>query len=302
MLVEVIETYDNADRRRSGTKCAGVFRKPRSACRRALAASLVEDDFGDVYGILYAVHTPGYAASEVRDMARMLSARLKLVPGVAKVAVTGLPEEEVHVELSQARLVRLGIPLDAVFAAIGNENAVIDAGSLALGSRRLRMAPELAYDSVDAIRALRIGRPGTTEFVNLGDVARVRRGPVEMPREILRHNGERVFTLGISVTAGQNVVDVGDAVQSRLDALLKTMPVGVEAAPVHEQHEVVRTAISAFLVNLLLSVATVAGTLCVFMGWRAGTVVGSVLLLTILGTIALMSAFGIELQRIPWAP
>ena len=298
VLVEVIETYNNADlpqiwdeMRRRVQEAA--FRMPPGA-----GPSLVEDDFGDVYGILYAVRTPGYAASEVRDMARALSARLKLVQGVAKVAVTGLPEEEVHVELSQARLVRLGIPVDAVFAAIGNENAVIDAGSLALGSRRLRMAPELAYDSVDAIRALRIGRPGTTEFVSLGDVARVRRGPVEMPREILRHNGERVFTLGISVTAGQNVVDVGDAVQSRLDALLKTMPVGVEAAPVHEQHEVVRTAISAFLVNLLLSVATVAGTLCVFMGWRAGTVVGSVLLLTILGTIALMSAFGIELQRI----
>ena len=139
--------------------------------------------------------------------------------------------------------------------------------------------------------------PGGTPVL-LGDVATVSQGPIEEPREILRFDGERVFTLGVSVSAGENVVDVGDAVAARLDALLQTLPVGVEAAPIHEQHEVVRTAIRAFLVNLLLSVATVAGTLCVFMGWRAGTVVGSVLLLTILGTIALMSAFDIELQRI----
>lgn len=298
VLVEVIETYDDGDlpqiwdelRRRVQE---AAFRMPPGA-----GPSLVEDDFGDVYGILYAIRTPGYEAADVRAMARQLSARLKLVPGVAKVAVAGVPEEAVHVELSQTQLVRIGLPVDAVFAAIGNENAVIDAGSLTVGSRRLRVAPEMAYGSVEAIRALRIGRPGTTEFVSLGDVATVRRGPVEQPREILRHDGERVFTLGVSVTAGQNVVDVGDAVEARLGELLQALPVGVEAAPIHEQHEVVRSAIRAFLVNLLLSVATVAGTLCVFMGWRAGTVVGSVLLLTIFGTIALMSAFGIELQRI----
>ena len=38
--------------------------------------------------------------------------------------------------------------------------------------------------------------------------------------------------------------------------------------------------------------------LCLFMGWRAGTVVGAVLFLTILGTICLMSVLGIELHRI----
>jgi multidrug efflux pump subunit AcrB len=298
VLVEVIETYDDDDlpqiwdelRRRVGE---AAVRLPPGA-----GPPLVEDDFGDVYGILYAVRTPGYAIADVRDMARTLSARIKLVDGVAKVATSGVPEEAVHVELSQEQLVRLGLPADAVFAAIGEENAVVDAGSLPVGGRRLRLAPELAYDDVDAIRDLRIGRPGTTEFVSLGDVATVHRGPVEQPREILRHDGERVFTLGVSVTEGQNVVDVGDAVEARLDALLETLPVGVEVAPIHEQHEVVRSAIGEFLVNLVLSVATVAGTLCLFMGWRAGTVVGGVLLLTILGTLGLMSAFDIELQRI----
>lgn len=298
VLVEVIETYDDDDLPQIWDELRRRVQEAGSRLPPGAGPSLVEDDFGDVYGILYAVRAPGYEAADIRAMARHLSARIKLVPGVAKVAVAGTPEEEVHVELSQAQLVRLGLPVDAVFAAIGNENAVVDAGSVTIGSRRLRVAPELAYGSVDAIRALRIGRPGTTEFVSLGDIASVRRGPVDQPRELLRHDGERVFTLGVSITGGQNVVEVGDAVEARLAELLEALPVGVEAAPIHEQHEVVRGAIQAFLVNLLLSVATVAGTLCVFMGWRAGTVVGSVLLLTILGTIGLMSALDIELQRI----
>jgi multidrug efflux pump subunit AcrB len=259
---------------------------------------LVEDDYGDVFGIFYAISAPGYSAAEIRDMSNLLSSRLKLVDGVAKVTTAGEPLEAVHVELDQQRLVRLGLPVNAVFGSIGAENRVVGAGSVAYGERRLRVAPELAFDSVTAIEDMRIGKPGSTEIIRLGDVARVSRGPVEVPPHIIHHGGRRVFTLGVSVTAGRNVVDVGDSVDARMQALLEELPLGVEIYPIYQQNEVVRAAINNFLQNLLMSVATVVGALCLFMGWRAGTVVGSVLLLTVLGTICLMSLLGIELQRI----
>ncbi|MEQ8857549.1 MAG: efflux RND transporter permease subunit [Pseudomonadales bacterium] len=259
---------------------------------------LVEDDFGDVYGILYAVFAPDYSAAEIRDMSNFLSARLRLVPGVAKVATAGEPIEAIHVELDQQRLARLGLPADLVLASIGAENRVVAAGSVSYGDRRLRMAPELAFDTVDDIRDMRIGRPGSTEIVRLAEVATVSRGPVEIPPQIIRHDGQRVFTVGVSVKPGENVVDVGEAIDARLGELRGELPLGVEVHPIYRQHAVVRLAIDDFLKNLTLSVATVVGALCLFMGWRAGTVVGSVLLLTVLGTIGLMAQFGIELQRI----
>lgn len=259
---------------------------------------LVEDDFGDVYGILYAVSAAGYAPAEVRDLSNFLGSRLRLVAGVAKVTSAGEPGEAIHVELDHERLVRLGLPADRVFAGIGAENQVVAAGSVAYGDRRLRMAPELAFDTVDAIGDMLIGQPGSTEIVRLADVAQVSRGMVEVPQQIIRHDGQRVFTLGVSVKSGQNVVDVGDAIDARLAELRTELPLGVEIHPIYRQHVVVRLAIDDFLRNLSLSVATVVGALCLFMGWRAGTVVGSVLLLTVLGTIGLMAQLGIELQRI----
>lgn len=259
---------------------------------------LVEDDYSDVYGLYFAVTAPGYHAAEIRDMSTFLSSRLKLVPGVAKVITAGEPPEAVHVELDHERLVRLGLPVDAVFASIGAENRVTAAGSVGYGDRRLRVAPELAFASVAAVEDMRIGRPGSTEIVRLGDVATVSRGPTEVPGQIIRHHGEHAFTIGISITSGENVVDVGDAVDARLAELTAELPLGVEVHPIYRQNAVVSSAIGSFLKNLLLSVATVVGALCLFMGWRAGTVVGSVLLLTVLGTICLMSVFGIELQRI----
>jgi multidrug efflux pump subunit AcrB len=258
----------------------------------------VEDDYGDVYGILYAITAPDYSEAMISDISKYLATRLKQVPGVAKVATAGEPGEAVHVEIDHERLVRLGLPLEAVFGSISMENRVTAAGSVAFGERRLRVAPELAFEDASAIEEMRIGRAGSTEIVNLGDIARVSRGGVEVPSLIIRQNGVRAFTLGVSVTAGENVVDVGRLVDQRLAQLMNEVPIGVEVHPIYRQHEVVAQAIDQFLRNLLISVATVVGALCLFMGWRAGTVVGSVLLLTVLGTICLMTLLGVELQRI----
>ncbi|MFB3105287.1 MAG: efflux RND transporter permease subunit, partial [Pseudomonadales bacterium] len=141
-------------------------------------------------------------------------------------------------------------------------------------------------------------KPGSTEIIRLADVATISRGPVELPQQIIRFNGERAFTVGVSVTDGLNVVEVGELVDQQIQTLKRSLPLGVEVYPIHLQHQVVSDAISTFFRNLTLSVATVVGALCLFMGWRAGTVVGSVLLLTVLGTIALMALLGINLQRI----
>jgi multidrug efflux pump subunit AcrB len=259
---------------------------------------IVEDDFSDVYGILYALSASDYSEADIHDMSRMIASRLKLVPGVAKVATTGEPEEAVHVELEHERLVSIGLPVDAVFGTIAAESRVVAAGSVAHGNRRYRVAPELAFGSVEAIGDMRIGRPGSTEMIRLGEIATVTRGAVEVPHQIIRHDGKRVFTVGVSVSAGQNVVRVGQAVDARMASILEELPLGVDVTPIYRQHAVVESAIADFLGNLLLSVATVVGALCLFMGWRAGMVVGAVLLLTVAGTIWIMSMLGIELQRI----
>ncbi len=262
------------------------------------ATPLVEDDFGDVYGMLYAVSAPDYSEAEIRDMARYLATSLNTVPQVGKVQVSGVPEEAVFLELDQQQLVRLGLPLESVLQSIGAENTVVPTGAVEYGGRRLRIAPVVAFDSVAALEDTRIGRPGSVEMVRLGDIARISRGAVEQPAQIIRHRGERVFTVGVSVVDDANVVDVGRAIDARVRGLVRNLPVGVEVSAIYAQSAVVQTALDEFLTNLALSVLTVMAALWVFMGWRAGTVVGSVLLLTVLGTLGLMAMAGIELQRI----
>ena len=263
-----------------------------------VAPPQVLDDFGDIFGLMYAVTAPGYSDRDIRDIARRLETAVKSVPGIARVSIDGAPQEAIYVEIDHPRLIRLGLSIDTVFQQIAIENQVTPAGSVLVSGRRLRVAPSMAFDSVAALQNLSIGRPGTAEIIRLGDIARVVRERVEVPFEAIRHNGQPVFTLGLSVTKGENVVDVGKAADIEIAKQLRNLPIGVTVDPIYAQHAEVEKSINTFLENLLLSVGTVVLALCVFMGWRAGTVVGIVLGLSVMGSFLFMQLFDIQLQRI----
>ncbi|MAS43821.1 MAG: MFS transporter [Rhodobacteraceae bacterium] len=258
----------------------------------------VNDDFGDVYGLYYAVKASGYSAADQREIARSLRRELLTVPGVAKVETLGLPEEVVMVEVPSARLGRLGIPPEQVLGLLASENAVLPGGELRADDTRLRAILQPGYDTVEGIEALRIGRVGGVEQISVLDVARVSRQEAEHPQVVVRHNGDRAFTLGVSAIQTENVVEVGERVEERLFRLVESLPAGIEVLPIYEQHRVVDEAVSSFITGLGISVAIVIGALMLTMGWRAGLTVGATLGLTVLGTVFFMAVFGIEMERI----
>ncbi len=296
--IEIIESISGAEIRQIWDE---VRRRVAEAAARlppGAGTPYVEDDFGDVYGMLYAVTIEGYAPDVIADVARQMSNSLTQLDGVAKVATAGEPREGLFVEIANERLVRLGLPLDALLASVGAENRVVAAGSEIHGGRRLRIAPDLAFDSVEAVSDMRIGKPGSTEIFRLGDIANISRQPLEEQFHIIRHNGVSAITIGVSVVAEQNVVEVGDRVDVAIKELAANLPLGMEIIPIYRQHVAVRDSIEAFLYNLVASVFTVFAALFIFMGWRAGIVVGAVLLFTVLGTLWVMALCNIELQRI----
>ena len=262
------------------------------------APPMVNDDFGDVYGLYYAVTAEGYDPAERREIARTLRRELLTVTGVAKVEVLGLAEEVVTVEVPSARLERLGIPPEQVMGLLAGENAVLPGGALRSQDTRLRVDLRPGFDTVEGIEALRVGTPGGTEQISILDIGRVSRAESETPQHIIRHNGVRAFTFGVSVIQTENVVAIGAQVESRLQELRAALPAGVEILPVYEQHKIVDAAISSFVQSLALSVLIVMAALMVTMGLRAGLTVGATLALNLLGTFFFMSIFGIEMERI----
>ncbi|MGH1358948.1 MAG: efflux RND transporter permease subunit [Burkholderiaceae bacterium] len=298
ITLEIQPTYDGSELPQIWTRLRNKVGDAAIRLPDGARAPMVNDDFGDVFGIFYAVVADGFSDAQKREVAGYLRRELLTVPGVAKIETQGEPTETIYVEISNQKLISLGVPLQEVIAAINAENVVLEGGANRSGDLRVRVAPPAGLDSAAAIASLRVGRAGTAEQISLLDIATIRRVPDETPRNYVRFDGKSAFTIAVAGAAGSNIVEVGKAVTAHLASIQPQIPLGVKLTPIYEQHVVVEQAMDGFIVNLGVSVAIVIGVLCLFMGWRVGIVVGITLLLTVFGTVLMMRLANIQMERI----
>lgn len=276
-------------------------RKVADAQRRlppGAGPSLVNDDFGDVYALFFAVTGDGYRLEQIRDYVERLERELLLVPGVARVATLGAPEDAIYVEIAASKAASLGVGLEQIDQALRERNLIVPAGDLRIGPQRVPVSPTGQFDSVAAIGNIVLTGQGSERVIYLRDIATITRGVVEPPRALMRFDGRPAIGLGLSNIAGGNVVAMGDAVRARLAELEAQRPVGMELNSVSYQSDAVRAAVDGFVANLVAAVAIVVLVLVVFMGLRSGLIVGAILLLTVAGTLIAMYFDGIAMQRI----
>lgn len=294
ITVDMKDTYDGSELPQIWTKL-----RNRTAAARlpsGAGAPFVNDGFGDVFGIYYAVQAPGFSDAEINDLATFLRREMLAVSGVADVSLSGVPNEVIYVEPDLTLSTNQNVPPAAIQAAIANADSVVDGGSFQRpDGRTLIQGPE-GSDSVQEIAGLTVGVGG--EVLNLRDFASVSREREANPSLMIRHNGVDAFTIGIAGFATENIVDVGHRTDARLAELAPQIPLGVQLDPIYQQHLVVEEASGSFLINLAMSVSIVVVVLALFMGWRAAVVVGATLLLTVVGTLFFMAIFSIEMERI----
>ncbi|EBA15852.1 transporter, AcrB/AcrD/AcrF family protein [Roseobacter sp. SK209-2-6] len=294
--VEMHDIYDGTELPAIWTDLRAKVSDAARSLPDGVAQPFVNDSFGDVFGLFYAVTAEGYSDAEKHELATFLRRELLAVDGVADVSIAGLPNEAVFVEPDMAISVNQGISIAAISNSIATSNSVRSAGLLDSGKAETRMNVPEGSDTVSEIAGLSIGTQG--EVINVIDMAKVYRGRQANPSLIVRYDGVEAFTLGVAGLATENIVDVGKRVDQRLNELDQQIPYGVELKPIYQQHVVVEQASNDFLLNLATSVAIVVTVLALFMGWRAAIVVGTTLLLTVVGTLLFMNLFSIEMERI----
>ncbi|PKF76671.1 MFS transporter [Vibrio sp. vnigr-6D03] len=258
----------------------------------------VIDDFGDVYGILLAVTGDGYTYKELLDYVDYLRRDLELVDGVGKVNVSGQQQEQVFIEISMKRMSTLGISPSTVFNLLSTQNTVSDAGAIRIGDEYIRIQPTGEFENVDKLGDLILTEGGAQGLIFLRDVAEIKRGYVDVPKNIINYNGQVALNLGVSFSQGVNVVEVGERFDRRLAELKYQQPIGIEISEIYSQPKEVDKSVSGFVVSLGQAVAIVIIVLLFFMGLRSGLLIGLILLLTVFGTFIFMKYLAIDLQRI----
>lgn len=259
--------------------------------------SRVNDDYGDVFGVYYALTGEGYTFRELEDHADFLRRELLLVEGVANVEIAGIQPETIFVEIDRSRMAQLGIGAGEIFGILQAQNAVTGAGSAEVGPERIRIDPSGYFSSVDSLSNLLL-RGGEGRSIRLGDLAEITRGYIDPPMTAMRYNGRPALGLGISNVDGGNVINIGKAVHKRIQELESRTPLGMELGLIYYQPDTVADSIRDFVTNLLEALAIVIGILLIFMGIRSGLLIGFILLLTILATFIAMKILGIDLHSI----
>jgi multidrug efflux pump subunit AcrB len=258
----------------------------------------VIDDFGDVYGVLLAVTGQGYSYKELLDYVDYLRRELELVDGVSKVSVSGVQQEQVFIEASLKRMTSLGISPQTLYSLLSNQNTVSSAGAVKIGSEYIQIHPTGEFEDVSQLGDLIITEGGAQGLIYLKDIAEVKRGYVEVPSNLVNFNGNFALNMGVSFSAGVNVVEIGKQVDQRMLELKEQQPIGIDISEIYSQPKEVDKSVSGFVVSLGQAVAIVIIVLLFFMGVRSGLLIGLILLLTVSGTFVFMKYFAIDLQRI----
>jgi len=254
------------------------------------------DEFGDVYGSIYAFTADGFTLSELRDHVERARQEVLRLPDVAKAELIGVQEDRIYVELSSKRLAALGIEPQAIGQALAAQNAIIAPGSVETRQNSVALRVTGQLDSVQAISDLLLRAGGQT--IRLGDIARVQRGYADPPVMTMRFKGREAIGLAVSMTSRGDVLGLGENLKRTMTRLKSELPVGIEFEQVSDQPGVVKLAVGEFMRSLLEAVAIVLLISFLTLGMRTGLVVALTIPLVLSATFLAMYAFGIDLHRI----
>jgi len=281
------------------------------------------DEFGDVYGVIYAIESDGFNYAEVKTFADDVRQQLLRVPDVSKVELFGAQDEKVFIEISQKRLAQLGLDFNQVLSQLAQQNAVEPTGALQtpLDVVQVRVAGQ--FRAVDELRAMPIRGQGTGvnsgAQIRLGDIADIKRGYVDPPAIKVHHQGKEVIAIGVSMIKGGDIIALGKSLKALTSKVSQALPAGIKLVAVQDQPKAVATSVNEFVSVLIEAVVIVLAVSFIALGFhkrpllpgqslplykryyidiRPGLVVGITIPLVLSVTFLAMLYFGIGLHKI----
>ena len=254
------------------------------------------DEFGDVFGSIYAFTGDGFTLSELRDKVEDVRQELLRIPDVSKIELVGVLDDKIYVEISNAKIAALGIDAPAIAAQLQAQNAIAPAGVIQTKDNAIALRVTGNFDTVKSVRELQLAVNGRT--IRLSDIANVYRGFADPPVQTIRFGGKPAIALSISMKSDGDVLRLGDNLTKEMVRIKSDLPVGIEFNQVSNQPKVVKQAVGTFMRSLLEAVAIVLAVSFISLGWRAGAVVALTIPFVLMATFLAMQIFKIDLHRI----
>ena len=300
ITVELKTTVKDADVEQQWDLLRRKVNNVASSLPSTAQTPMVRDDFGDVYGMFYALTADGLTDQEMSDYAELVKRNVDEIEGVARVEIYGKRQENIYIEMHQEKMANLGVTPIEVIQTLNNQNKTTYSGYYNNGNHRVRVTVDDRFKQVEDIANIII-QGHNDEQLRIRDVARVYKGYADPTRNEMKRDGERALGISIAGVADMDIVKVGKRVDEKLEELSKIMPIGVKFEKVFFQPERVENALNTFLINLLESVLIVVVVLFFMMGRRSGIMIGVSLFTIVTGSLLVLKAMDGTLQRVSLA-
>ncbi len=263
--------------------------------------SIVNDEYGDVSIITLALTAPGHSMKIMNDMAKQVRDVLYNVKGTKKIDILGVQEERFFMEVSNAKMAKLGIGPAELSAILSEQNIIQPGGSVDTGATSYIVEPTGNFDTIDDIGATLITLPDTEDVIPLSDIVTITHGYIDPPVNASYFNGEPAVMLAIALLNGHNVLEFSPRMKAEIEEVQKTLPVGMFLNIATYQAEQVSDTVYGVSLNVLETLGIVLVIVMLFLGMRTGLIVGTIVPFVMLATLAIMNIFGIELERMSLA-
>ncbi|UDI93191.1 efflux RND transporter permease subunit [Pseudomonas sp. IAC-BECa141] len=254
------------------------------------------DEFGDVFGSVYAFTADGLTMRQLRDYVEQARAEIRSVPGLGKIEMIGQQDEVIYLNFSTRKLAALGIDQRQVVQSLQSQNAVTPAGVIEAGPERISVRTSGQFASEKDLAEVNLKL--NDRFYRLADIAEITRGYVDPATPEFRFDGKPAIGLAIAMQKGGNVQEFGKALHKRIDEVTADLPVGVGVHTVSDQAVVVEEAVGGFTSALFEAVVIVLVVSFISLGVRAGLVVACSIPLVLAMVFVFMEYSGITMQRI----
>ena len=267
--------------------------------------SIVNDEFGDVAVITLALTSDGFAMKEMYDMSKHIRDHLYTIKGTKKIDVLGVQRERIYLEVNTAKLEKLGIDPREMMLTLQKQNIIHPGGEIDAGERTFVVEPTGNYESVEDIGDTLIKIPpsrGLKESViPLKDIVTITRDYIDPPYQTSYFNGQPAVVFAISMLDGFNVLEYAPRALQEIEEVKSSMPIGYNLDVATYQADVVKSTIDGVSLNVAQTLIIVLATVIMFLGFRTGSIVGALVPIVMIVSLALMNIFDIKLERMSLA-